>query len=181
MPEGNSTTPSAVDRFWDRFIANLEKQGVTGDFLRWHVIRAEHYIKAFPDLRLAQHGVEEINGYLKMLGRNDRLKDWHFRQAVDAIQNLFATAGISSVAGVDWSYWRDSAKSLPLNHATIAREMPSVQPVEERVAGRQFKEKRNARSLLDDIRRDHRSLIEKLGSEIHRRRYSIRTEQAYEA
>ncbi len=30
MTERNSTTNSATDRFWDRFIANLQKQGVKG-------------------------------------------------------------------------------------------------------------------------------------------------------
>ncbi len=181
MTERNTTTNSAADRFWDRFIANLQKQGVKDKHLRWYVIRAEHYIKAFPDKRLARHSAEDINGYLEELGRNDKVKDWHFRQAVDAIQNLFATAGIAPVVGVDWNFWKDSAQSLTVNHATIAREATMDDTLDEVVSGKNLKEKRNARSLLDDIRRDHGQVIERLVAEIRRRKYSIRTEQAYEA
>ena len=64
------------------------------------------------------------------------------------------------------------------NHPTIAREGGS--PRDEPVSGERFKEKRNAPSALDAVRKDHAPLLERLAAEIRRRRYSIRTEQAYE-
>jgi len=49
----------------------------------------------------ARHTADDVNGYLENLGRNGKLKDWQFLQVVDAIQNLFFTAGIKEMAGVD--------------------------------------------------------------------------------
>jgi hypothetical protein len=57
MPNPTSRPTNAVDRFWDRFINNLRKQGVKEKQLRWYVIRAEQYRKAFPDRRLVHHGI----------------------------------------------------------------------------------------------------------------------------
>jgi hypothetical protein len=181
MPNSTSRTTDAVDRFWDRFINNLRKQGVKEKQLHWYVIRAEQYRKAFPDKRLAHHGADDINTYLRTLGRKSDMTDWRFRQSVDAIQNLFMTAGIPSIEGVDWSFWRDCAITLSPDHATLARE-PVVSAQEEVPAsGKNFKEKRHAESALDDIRRKHSQILERLVAEIRRRKYSIRTEQAYEA
>lgn len=71
MSTNKSVAKSAVDRFWDRYINRIHKQGIKNHQTRWYLIRAEQYIKAFPDKRLAQHTVEEINGYLESLGRPD--------------------------------------------------------------------------------------------------------------
>ncbi len=151
--------------------------------------RAEDYLKAFPDKRLAEHTRGDVAGYLEQAGRLDRIADWQFVQIVDAIQNLLATAR-SPVAGeVDWGFWRDSARSLAPDHPTIARESRPVRtdagqaaPVSGReVSGARFKAKRNAPSALDRVRGGHRPLLERMAAEIRRRRYSIRTEQAYES
>jgi integron integrase len=48
------------------------------------------------------------------------------------------------------------------------------------VSGRRFKVKTNSASFLDSVREKHAPLLERLISEIRRRNYSIRTEQAYE-
>ncbi len=180
-PHGTSTADNTIERFWDKFINILEKQGIGESFLRWDVIRAEQYLKAYPGKKLAQHSAPDVNGYLEKLGRNEGLKDWQFRQAVDAIRNLFLIAGVDRITGVDWNYWRDSAKTLPVNHATLAREPLPLNPDQTPVSGKNFKEKKNAQSVLDDIRRVHQQMVERLVAEIRRRGYSIRTEQAYEA
>ena len=143
-----STEKSATDRFWDRFIERITKQGVKQSQARWYVFRAEQYIKAFPGKRLAAHTVEDINGYLESLGRpnesdkpgkaaeRDRITDWQFAQIVDALQNLLLMAGAASAAEVDWSFWRASARSLPSDHPTIARE--NSPPKAEAVSGARF-------------------------------------------
>ena len=170
---------SAIDRFWDRYIAHLYKQGVKEKAARWYVIRAEEYIKSIPDKQLAQHTAKEVTDYLESVGRLDGLTDWQFDQIIDAIQNLFLTAGLELSSGVDWDFWHNSARSLPSNHPTIARETsPSTDEV---VSGVNFKTKRNSPSLLDSVRKDHSQLLERLVAEIRRRNYSIRTEQAYES
>jgi len=146
--------------------------------MRWHVLRAEEYLKAFPDKRLVEHGAEDVTGYLEGMGRKDGIAEWQFVQIVDAIRNLHQTAGASVADEVDWAYWRDSARALARKHPTIAREAGSAQ--DGPASGARLKEKRNSPSALDAVRRDHAPLLERLVAEIRRRRYSIRTEQAYE-
>ncbi len=99
-----TTNNSAACYFWDRFIERLNKHGVKQCNARWYVIRAEQYIKAFPDKRLAEHTVEDVNGYLESAGRLYRLKDWQFVQMVDAIRNLLRTAGTALASEVDWEF-----------------------------------------------------------------------------
>lgn len=179
MKTNAASTKISADRFWDKFIAGLLKQGVKETEARWCVLRAEQYIRAFPDKRLADHTVDDVREYLESVGLHDNLTDWQFVQAVSAIQNLLRTAKAPVVEEVDWAYWRDSARTLTPDHPTVARE--GGQSGDEVVSGEQFKEKRNKASFLDAIRSDHVQLLERLAAEIRRRKYSIRTEQAYEA
>ncbi len=136
------------------------------------MIRAEQFIKA-SEKRLEELEPNDVNRCLEAMGRKGNLKDWQFRQVVDAIQNLLLTARAACAENVDWDYWRDSARSLEPDHVTMARENasePGDEPASD--AGKP--------SVLDGIRRDHRQVLSSLITEIRRRGYSIRTEQAYE-
>jgi hypothetical protein len=180
---GNASR-DAVGRFWDKFIDNASKNGVKETAVRWHVRHAEAYLKAFPDKRLRQHTREDVTGYLRQAGELDRMADWQFVQIVDAIQNLLVTARAPVAEEVDWGFWRDSARTLGPDHPTIAREASPMhaRPSDDApVSGERFKEKRNAPSSLDGARDTHRALLERMTAEIRRRKYSIRTEQAYES
>jgi len=174
----------AVSRFWRKFVDQARKSGVKETAVRWQVRHAETYLKAFPDKRLGQHTREDVDGYLKQAGELDRMADWRFVQIVDAIQNLLVTARAPVAREVDWGFWRDSARTLAIDHPTIAREASPVHtgPSNDTpVSGARFKEKRNAPSALDGARDSHRALLERMTAEIRRRKYSIRTEQAYES
>jgi vacuolar-type H+-ATPase subunit H len=175
MPDNRTTRKAGGDRFWDRFVERARKNGVKVTAVRWHVLRAEQYLKAFPDKRLSVHSAEDVTAYLETVGRIDRILDWQFVQIVDAIQNLLLTAGAAAADEVDWAYWRDSVRTLASNHPTIAREGGS--PSNEPVSGARFKEKRSPPSALDAARKEHAQLLERLAAEIRRRRYSIRTER----
>lgn len=69
-----------VRRFWDRYIALLQKQGVKAPFDRWHVRRAEAFIAVFPDRRLADLTADDVAGYLEQVGRDGALKPWQFNR-----------------------------------------------------------------------------------------------------
>ena len=116
-----SSSTDAVRRFWDRYLELLHKQGVKPPADRWFVIRAEAYIKATPERHLAEQTPADVHRYLSELGRIGRISDWQFRQSVDAIQKLFELVGAPWLREVDWDFWRDSARTLPANHPTIAR------------------------------------------------------------
>jgi len=178
MSGTQTTSKSAESRFWERFLDRARKNGVKDSALRWHVLRAEQYLKAFPDKRLAEHSAEDVTDYSEEAGRKGGIADWQFEQVVDAIQTLLRTADAQVAEEVDWMYWHDSARRLGERHPTIAREAAAEH--DQPVSGARFKEKRNPPSVLDDVRKNHGPLLDRLVAEIRRRKYSIRTEQAYE-
>jgi integron integrase len=168
MNKSPSTSRDPVERFWDRYLELLTKQGIKESAQRWYVLRAEHYIKAFPDKKLAHHTAGDITGYLERMGRSGQLMDWQFRQLVDAIRNLFLNITNRWESEIDWQYWLDSAQSLPSDHRTIAREKP---PSERVKAGHLD---------IQSARKHHNDIRTALITETRRRDYSISTEQSYE-
>jgi hypothetical protein len=66
MPEVSTTSKVAIKRFWDQFVDRARGNGVKGAALRWHVLRAEEYLKTFPDKRLSEHSAEDVTGYLEV-------------------------------------------------------------------------------------------------------------------
>lgn len=93
MPNNPSTHEDKVRSFWDRYIQKVHESGVKAPFDRWMVMRAERYIAAHPDRRLAEQIPTDVDVYFADLGRKPNLKGWQFRQAVGAIRKLFALAG----------------------------------------------------------------------------------------
>ncbi len=160
--------------FWERYVARIQAQGVKPTVVRWYVLRAEQYIRTVAHQRLVDHTPQDVTRYLEMLGRTGRMTDWQYRQSVEAIHHVLLIAEVAWAQHFDWAFWKASARTLPANHPTIAREVAPILhtgnatpplahggcPVADRatpVAWRQ--------ALITEIRR---------------RGYSIRTEQAYE-
>ncbi len=75
---------AAIARFRERYIEILQKQGITKPIDRWYVFRAQDYIAARPGLRLKEHRTSDLTDYFNTLGRKPGMKDWQFRQAIDA-------------------------------------------------------------------------------------------------
>jgi integron integrase len=138
---------------------------------RWYVVRVRQYLARYPGVSLRDHTPAHVDRYLGALGQEGRLLDWQFRQAVDALALLTRSAGLPWHAQVDWGYWRDSARSLGADHATVAREAP--------VAGRVGFPEVAAQGGISDVKARHGVVLAQLVSEIRRRNYSIRTEEAY--
>lgn len=168
MDKRMDSSSDPVERFWDKYIELLEKQKIKESAWRWYVMRAEHYIKSFPDKKLAHHTAEDITTYFEKIGRTSELQDWQYRQVIDAIRNLFLIITNRWEKNIDWQYWYDSSKSLPSDHRTIAREKP--------LSNRSSVENLDTTSA----RKNHGNIITALITEIRRRDYSISTEQTYE-
>ncbi len=168
------STGSRADRerrFWDRYRNILLSQGVKPASVRWYVLRAEQFIRAFPGRRLAELEPDDISGYLARKGQISTLQAWQFRQTIDAIQNLYSIVNAEWAAPPDWDFWRDSARTLEAQHATTAREVAPVTP--EDYAGR-----------IGDTRfapliHKHLEVFVRLASGIRTRGMSIRTEKTY--
>lgn len=163
------------DSFWARYVANLRAKQVKPRAIRWHVIRAEHYLQAMSPKRLAEHTPEDVTEYLEKLGRIARMPDWQYRQAIDAIQNLFLITQVAWTQQFDWAHWKAAARTLPVTHPTIARE---ITPATLWSSNKQKPIDSMNLTRGQDI---HVPVLDRLRVEIRRRSYSIRTEQAYES
>ena len=89
MQKPTQSLPDPIKKFWDRYLKLIVNQGVKKPSVRWYVVRAERYIKAHSAKRLLEHTPEDVNAYFKGQEKEGRLKDWQFRQMVDAIRKLF--------------------------------------------------------------------------------------------
>jgi integron integrase len=186
MANNPSTGEDKVRSFWDRYVQKVHESGVKEPFDRWMVRRAEQYIAAHPSRRLAEHTAADVDAYLTGLGRDAALKDWQFRQAVDAIRMLFALAGVDWLERVDWEHWRGSARSLASDHPTVARDYGLV-PVRSPIAGRvsapsverDEKQRNGAAQTFESIRKAHGALLDRVAAAARIRGLAIRTEQTY--
>ena len=123
MPAWDSRTEPAIQRFWDKYIILLEKQGIKLGQHRWYVRCIEQYISNYSKLKLATHTPEQVSSYLHMLCRQRSLEDWQFVQAVRALRVLFCKLLVADWADdFDWDHWIDAAQSLEPGHVTLARE-----------------------------------------------------------
>ena len=68
-------------------------------------------MRSLEDRRLADQGPDDVNAYLGDLGRIGRLKEWQFRQTVDAIQILFLLIKAPWLHQVNWEDWKGSTGS----------------------------------------------------------------------
>ena len=155
---------------WDGFIKSLINQGIKQKFARWHVIRAEEFLKAFPDRKITDLTSDDVVTYLEQLGRKRRLNDWQFRQAVEAIRLLFPYMSVHMEKEVDWDFWLNSSKTLSPDHRTIARE----QGISDNQATKKSPVNSSNVGSIDD------QGVTDLVTEIRRRHYAISTEQTYE-
>lgn len=168
MPMDGVKTDSAVRQFWDKYIILLGKQAIKPAQQRWFVRHAETYIAHYAEHKLATHSPEQVTQYLHVLGRQKRLKDWQFIQAVRAIRTLFRDlVQVDWANGFDWDHWIDSAHTLSPDHATLARE--NGHP------GSDLPPEAGEGSLLKIITAQHPKWVQRLITEIRRRDYSIRT------
>ena len=165
------------DHFWDKFIARARRHAADAAELAWLVRRLERYLKAHPDLPLLRHRERHALAWLTRAGRSPRGGGRAFRQAVIALRICFEEVLALEWAGeFDWEYWLASARTLDRAHPTVARDYQGVGVVlPSRHVGRRVNTQ-----VMKTARVRHARTLHALVSEIRRRSYSIRTEQAYE-
>lgn len=173
----NNVTESSVKRFWDRYINQLATRRIKPEQHRWYVKHVENYIKAHDGRKLQENTQADVTQYLLELGRRPGIKEWQFRQAIDAIQLLFCDLLQSPWAHeVDWHYLRHAAKSLETTHPTIVRQQQAIGDYTH-VATPDSNS--TSPTVHQQIVAAHPSTFERLVNEIRLRAYSIRTEQTY--
>lgn len=164
----------AASRFWDKYILKTGAYNVPEGARRWYVKHVEDFIKAQSGRRLITLTADDIEHYLKKKGRNENLADWQFRQIVDALRILF-TGIVSPAWGntFDWAGWRDGARELPADHATIARHAKNddtnrIQPATP-----------ESDKAINQFRQRFPELHNRFITVVRGLQYSIRTEKTY--
>lgn len=152
---------------WQRYIQALKDRGFHERRARWYVIRAERFLQAFPDQDPSGRTADDLDSYLRALGRDGRLEDWQFRQAVESLEIMFGQVLRSPWASkFDWHFWKDSAQRLERSHVSLARQ--------DEAEGQRL-----ASAPSPDFLTDRDAVLSAVVREIRRRSYSYRTEQAY--
>jgi integron integrase len=159
---------------WDPFLRALRRRGAREPFARWYVRRAEQFLRARPCSDPRAYTATELTAYLQEAGRRPGLKDWQYVQIVDALEVLLREVlQLPWTDTFDWAYWRASARELPADHATLARE--SAPPVQ---SPRDVGDRRDE-APSPEVEQHHAGVLASVIGEIRRRAYSIRTEQTY--
>lgn len=160
------------NKFWNSYIGQLNKRAIKENSQRWYVIHVEQYVKSIPDKKLKYHTSENVTQYFSVVGRNNSLTEWQFRQCIQALDILFCEVlRVTWYQEVDWNYWYSSARQLKPSHPSIAREPVNRNPNPERI--------KQTTESLDTIKQCHEPTFTRVVNEIRRRHYSYRTEKTY--
>ncbi len=164
----------SASRFWDKYILKTTSYNVPEGARRWYVKHAEDFIKDQSGRRLTTLTADDIENYLKKKGRNETLTDWQFRQLVDALRILFTDMVTPAWTNAfDWASWKDGARELPTDHATLARYAKTGETSGDRPAIRSNDKAINRFiECFPDLHSRFVAVIRSL-------QYSIRTEKTY--
>ena len=136
--ESPSSLDDRIARFWDRYLAVLNKGGIAPSAARGYVVRVEEYVKAREGRKLLDHRADDVVSYLRAVGRDHRLESWQMAQVVHALHLLFCQLlGVPWCGEVDWSYWKTAFRELQPDHPTKDRNSnggcPGSETLEARV------------------------------------------------
>jgi hypothetical protein len=171
-----------ISRFWEAYTRKLETYNIKPSTRTWYVRYAQNYIAAHPDRRLASHTDSDLEKYLQDKGRNPGLKDWQLQQIVRALQVLFVEFVKPAWAGTfPWQEWMTSARALPDDHATLARDYDASLPADARAtaAARANQDSKPDADIIARLTQTYPAYAHDTIREIRLRQYSIRTEQSY--
>lgn len=153
---------------WDIYLSALLDRKIPQHHHRWYV----RHLKSFQNflrkknLRLDQVSASDLVSFLKKKSTEKSLEDYIFHQLVESLEIYYADIIRPAWLGdVDWVFWRESAKQLPENHATIARSVAPKSVV--------------ALSGTDSVNPHFQKILDQLVEQIRLRHFSIRTEQTY--
>jgi len=171
-------TDQSVSRFWDNFIYKTKSYGIKPESARWYVRHAEHYIKAKPNVRIAEHTAYDVEKFLQAKGGQSRLTDWQYKQVVISLKILF----VDMVKPVwakqfPWDEYIDHAESLPNNHATVARDYQAVDI--DSISQGLFDKNAMKTGMFKQVYSEYPLHVQNLIKHIRLKHYSIRTEQSY--
>ena len=173
-----STEPGPRDhrlrgRGRDQYLACLARESVPPKERSYYLTRANQFVAATDGRDPTSLDEREIAALLAAFGRHATLQDWQFAQLTDAVR-IYLVVHLKSVGAsrVDWAWWKASARELPPDHVSTARQSRPEELLRRKV--------QQGSGPLAEVRRRHEDLIVRFVTEIRARGYAYRTEQAYE-
>lgn len=166
----------SVSHFWDKYIEKTKSYKLKPGVDRWYVRHAEAYIKYHQGIKLVAHQPHHVESFFTYKSRQIRIKDWQFRQIVQAIELLLTNMVKNDWArDFPWQEWSDLSQALPSDHASYSPDVSvfDVNSIDLDALGVYNKK------LLEQVLELYPSYVQNLIKVIRVKNYSIRTEYAY--
>jgi len=171
---GKHRIPKPPRAVWEKFLSRVTDVAGNPTRARWTVVRAERFLRGSRVETFAHFTAADLLEYFEAAATWDGIEGWQLRQIVDALNLLFVdAAGVEWAATFDWRFWHERARHMDAGSAQ--RDPP---PVDVSTDPRRRKSSRSPAFVR--MRETHAVLLRKLTTEVRRRAYSIRTEDAYE-
>ncbi|MCG8428627.1 MAG: phage integrase N-terminal SAM-like domain-containing protein, partial [Chromatiales bacterium] len=127
MDQGEQAKDPRIELFWARYNKTLKLFRISKRAIPWYQKHAQKFIDDHPDTRLREHTIESVETWLGNSGRNPNIGEWQFRQKVDALRLLFCHfLKLPWGSRLDWDLWMSGAKSLGMEHPTVARSYEMI-------------------------------------------------------
>lgn len=165
------------DEFWERFLEALDSVRIRSERARWYVRRVEQYLADHPRVAWPHHEAAHVQQWLERKRVSERFTDWQFAQMVDALEVAFKEILRAPwAAAFDWVGWRMVGQPRP---ASLSKPTPGTPATDGSSSATPAARVAVAAVVSPVSSRRGASTLERLATEIRRRGYSIRTEQAY--
>ena len=174
---GSASGPDAekVAAFWQRYERTARGAGVPSREIEWYVRHAQRFVSETAGDRLRDKSGEDVAAYIARAATRRHLEERQVAQIVHALQLLFHDIVKSPwAAGFAWEKWKQPHLNFPAELELYAD--PRRRAYASADSRRSFKDSPGGLRAVDT----YRERFNRLRREIRSRRYSIRTEQAYE-
>ena len=164
----------SVSRFWDKYISKTKVYKVPERARQWYVRRVEAFINAHAGRKLAALSGDDVRDFLDVIGRNECIEDWQFKQSIEALRILFVELVRPAwVNGFDW------AIPLPTDNRSLSGDEVDVPATGSLLGPVKVKVTKSGQGLVSKCAIQFPELFERFVAEIRVRQYSIRTEESY--
>lgn len=170
----NAENVSSKSSNWHQFNELLDKKHIKQTAKQYYGKHVERFKDFLGGKSFGEVSGKDLNDFLDHAGRNTRMKDWQFRQMLDALNMMLVDVlELEWAKSFKWGRWADASYTINFNHHTINRE-----PVTNEL---KVKDLKNDKSIkrFENVEKHYPGLIEKLVSSIRLRQMAMRTETSY--
>jgi len=170
----NVVNVSAKSSNWHRFNDLLDNRRIKQNNKQFYAKHIENFKEFLDDKSFGDVSGTDLTDFLDEAGRNSRLKDWQFRQMLDALKMMLVDIlELEWAEKFNWGRWIDASYTINFNHHTIKREpLPNELKVDNLSGDKSIKR-------FESVEKNYPGLIDELVSSIRVRQMAMRTETSY--